>query len=287
MRLSVKTARLYPSESASLAADAMLKSIIEIAKLASIEILDVYRSEFAVRAKEDRSPLTEADLRSHRTIVARLGELTPDIPVLSEESVQLKFADRAHWERFWLVDPLDGTKEFIKRNGEFTVNIALIEKGEPVLGVVGAPDLDRWYAAAKGQGATKQEGELAPVSIRCNRIRPGAPWRVVGSRSHPSPRLGGLLEKLGPHEMVPMGSSLKLCLVADGTADLYPRFGPTMEWDTGAAHAIVSEAGGLVVSAEGEVGRVLSYNKENLLNPQFLCAEVGVTADVLRLGLPQ
>ncbi len=264
----------------------MLKSIVEVARIASREILDVYRSDIAVRAKEDRSPLTEADLRSHRVIVAGLSELTPSVPVLSEESEQLDYASRARWERFWLVDPLDGTKEFIKRNGEFTVNIALIDNGQPILGVVGAPELDTWYLAEKGQGAWKQVGQADLVPIRCSSLAQGSAWRVVGSRSHPSPRLGGLLEKLGPHEMVPMGSSLKLCLVAEGKADLYPRFGPTMEWDTGAAHAIVSEAGGVVLTAVGDVGVALAYNKQNLRNPQFLCAEVSVAARVLELGLP-
>ncbi len=264
----------------------MLNSIIALAKSAGTQILDVYRNPFAVQAKEDKSPLTEADLRSHRTIAAALAALTPDIPLLSEESEHSRYEERVNWTRFWLVDPLDGTKEFVKRNGEFTVNIALIENGIPVLGVVGAPELDLWYAAEKGGGASKHRGTEAPVPIRCSSFEPGATWRVVGSRSHPSPRLGGLLTKLGRHEMVPMGSALKLCLVADGSADLYPRFGPTMEWDTGAAHAIVSEAGGVVVRAEGEVGANLAYNKPNLLNPQFLCAEAALLQEVLRLGLP-
>lgn len=264
----------------------MLNSVVALAKSAGAQILEVYRSEFAVQAKDDKSPLTEADLRSHRTIAAGLAALWPDIPLLSEESEHSKYEERIHWKRFWLVDPLDGTKEFVKRNGEFTVNIALIEDGVPILGVVGAPDLDLWYAAERGSGATKHRGAEAPVAIRCSSYEPGATWRVVGSRSHPSPRLGGLLAKLGKHEMVPMGSALKLCLIADGSADLYPRFGPTMEWDTGAAHAIVAEAGGVVVRAEGEVGATLAYNKQNLLNPQFLCAGVKQTEYVLNLGLP-
>ena len=196
-----------------------------------------------------------------------LARLTPDLPLLSEESAGIPFATRSAWRRYWLVDPLDGTKEFINRNGEFTVNIALIDDHEPVLGVVHVPVSAVTYAGLAGAGATRSENDAAPQPITA-RTPCHHPVRVVGSRSHASPRLAGFLERLGEHEMVSMGSSLKFCLLAEGRADFYPRLGPTSEWDTAAAHAVLLAAGGRIVTLDG---RPLQYNrKDSYLNPPFL-----------------
>jgi 3'(2'), 5'-bisphosphate nucleotidase len=245
---------------------ALLEPVIGIALDAGRAILDVYESDFAVELKDDRSPLTKADRAAHTVIVEGLARLNPKLPVLSEESAQSEIVNRRQWERFWLVDPLDGTKEFIKRNGEFTVNIALIDGHEAVLGVVFAPVLDTVYAGATGHGAFRQAGATrTPIGVR----HPAAePLRVVGSRSHASPELAAFLATLGPHELKPMGSSLKICLVAEGEADLYPRLGPTSEWDTAAAQAVLISAGGSMINLEGQP---LTYNaRESLLNPHFL-----------------
>lgn len=243
-----------------------------IALDAGAAIMSVYARDFSIEEKEDKSPLTEADKAAHDVIVAGLNALPEGIPVLSEEDAE-GFAGTDANGRYWLVDPLDGTKEFIKRNGEFTVNIALIENGKPVLGVVVAPALEVSYLAAQGVGAFKVEwgegksGERTPIRV-AGKPAEGATWRVVGSRSHPSPDLAEWLEQLGSHDMVPMGSSLKLCLVAEGEADVYPRLGPTCLWDTGAAHAVVEQAGGRVETVEGEA---LSYaTPTEKLNPYFV-----------------
>ncbi len=217
-----------------------------------------------VLTKADSSPLTQADLASDRVIGQGLSELAL-APVLSEESAATDYAQRCNWPRFWLVDPLDGTKEFVKRNGEFTVNIALVENGEPVLGVVYAPVLGVCYFAARGAGAfVKRGGVVQKIHVR--ECMPGEPIRVVASRSHSDARNSALLDELGEHQCISMGSSLKLCLVAEGKAHLYPRLGPTMEWDTAAAHAIVKEAGGRVCDLHGAE---LVYNKADLHNPEF------------------
>jgi len=237
-------------------------------------ILDIYSDpdRFEVERKGDDSPLTAADLAANRILLDHLAGLTPDIPVLSEESRQVPWAERRHWPVCWVVDPLDGTKEFLKRNDEFTVNVALVRDHRPVLGVVYAPALDRWYFAARGCGAFRQDNdkEATPIAVR-EKIA-DRPWQVVGSRSHGSPAVTAFVERLGDAEMLAMGSSLKLCLVADGSADLYPRLGPTCEWDTCAAHAIVEQAGGLVLNAH--TGQALTYNaRDTLLNPHFIvCA---------------
>jgi 3'(2'), 5'-bisphosphate nucleotidase len=241
------------------------------AAAAGRRILDVYERGFEVAEKDDGSPLTEADRAAHEVIVARLHALTPDIPVLSEESAKLDYRERASWSRFWLVDPLDGTKEFINRNGEFTVNIALIDGQRPVLGVVYVPVLGVIYSGCIGLGAFKQKSECKPEIIRVRRYSGGRPI-VVASRSHAGPETGAFLKSIGEHDVVSMGSSLKFCLVAEGTADIYPRLGPTMEWDTAAAQCVVEAAGGRVT----DIGRrPLSYNKESLLNPWFLVSGAG------------
>jgi 3'(2'), 5'-bisphosphate nucleotidase len=238
-----------------------------VAGRAGTAILEVYSQDFAVEIKEDRSPLTRADRTADAIIREGLAQLTVRYPVLSEESATPAASLRAEWERYWLVDPLDGTKEFIKRNGEFTVNIALIDRHEPVLGVVLAPALALEYSGLNGYGAWKRSGAgpLQPIRASAD-SRP--PLRIVGSRSHPSPELATYLERLGSHQLVPMGSSLKICLVAEGSADLYPRFGPTREWDTAAAQAVLESAGGVMMDT---LGQPLRYNtRDDLLNPRFL-----------------
>lgn len=216
--------------------------------------------------KADDSPLTQADLASHEVIKAGLAELAPEIPVLSEEGRAMGYEERRDWKRFFLVDPLDGTKEFIKRNGEFTVNVALVEDGVPILGVVHSSILGRTYSAIQGQGAWRQDsdGERRPIRAAGSGDEELV---VVASRSHAGEELTAFLGHMPPHRLSSMGSSLKLCLVAEGAADIYPRIGPTMEWDTGAAHAVVLGAGGQVLNLEGQP---LTYNKENLLNPYFI-----------------
>jgi len=248
--------------------DDLLEHIRSIAKAAGEAILEVYERDFDVETKNDRSPLTEADRVSHRIISERLARLSPALPVLSEEAAEDEHRERLRWSRYWLVDPLDGTKEFIKRNGEFTVNIALVDDHVPVLGAVLAPALGReYFGGPAAGGAWRGDGEGPARAIRVT--VPASPLRVVGSRSHASDGdLGKYLDALGPHVLKPMGSSLKICLVAEGEADVYPRFGPTSEWDTAAAQAVLEGAGGCMMDL---VGRPLRYNrKESLLNPHFL-----------------
>ena len=245
----------------------LIQAIVDIARDAGREILEVYGREFSVQEKQDNSPLTEADQRAHELIAQRLAELPLAIPVLSEEDVAA-FPGPDAQGRYWLVDPLDGTKEFIKRNGEFTVNIALIENGYPVAGVVHAPVLDVTYFASRGLGAHKQVGKQAAQPMRCSGPTGGQPWRVVGSRSHAGDSLAAFLARLGDHTLVSMGSSLKFCLVAEGSADLYPRLGPTSLRDTAAAQCVVEQAGGQVLRLDGK--RLCYANPSVTLNPSFI-----------------
>jgi len=255
---------------ANMSIDATLKPLIEpvveLAQAAGEAILEVYATDFDVQAKDDQSPLTQADMASHLKIVARLQELTPDVPIISEEGGLPEFPERGAWSRYWLIDPLDGTKEFVNRNGEFTVNIALIDNNRPVFGVVTVPVTNVTYIGCKGIGAEirdQQGSRTIHVAKEC-----AEPVRVVGSRSHRGSSLDAFLDKLGGYEMLPMGSSLKFCRVAEGAADIYPRLGPTSEWDTAAAQAVVEQAGGRVIKLDG---KPLSYNeKEDILNPYFL-----------------
>ena len=245
----------------------LVEQVVLISRLAGCEILKIYDSDFEIETKADDSPLTAADRAAHELITQALGELTPEIPVWSEESAAIPYAERAAWPRFWLVDPLDGTKEFIKRNGEFTVNIALVSTHEPILGVVHVPVQNREYFGYQGGGAFLSEEATKPRSISVSH-RADKTVRVVGSRSHLGSSLEKYLKNLGPHVMVPMGSSLKFCLVASGEADIYPRLGPTSEWDTAAAQAVVECAGGKVVTLQGQ--RLLYNTKADVLNPHFL-----------------
>lgn len=246
---------------------ALLNQVITLSREAGAAIMAVYNSDDAgITSKADDSPLTLADLAAHKVIVAGLAKLAAVYPVLSEEAADIAFEQRCKWSRYWLVDPLDGTKEFIKRNGEFTVNIALIENGAPILGVVYAPVLNVCYYGALGAGAHIQRNNEAALAIHVQTAQDKETIKVVASRSHTDERTHALLAKLGSYECISMGSSLKLCLVAEGAAHFYPRLGPTMEWDTAAAHAVVSAAGGRVCQRNGDE---LQYNKPNLLNPEF------------------
>jgi len=245
----------------------LVEPLVSLAREAGDAILEVYATDFEVQEKNDESPLTKADLASHRIITAGLERLTPDTPIISEESGLPAFEERREWSRYWLIDPLDGTKEFVKRNGEFTVNIALIDEHRPVLGIVHVPVQGKTYTGCQGQGAAVRENDAAPQPISIARAS-SKPVRVVGSRSHRGASLDAFFQRLGDAEMVPMGSSLKFCVVAEGRADVYPRLGPTSEWDTAAAQAVVEQAGGAVLELDG---RPLRYNaKEDILNPHFL-----------------
>ena len=250
----------------------MLEAVKRIAREAGEAILEVYeRGPAEVSLKADDSPLTEADLAAQRVIAAGLGALQPALPLLSEESAAAPWRERARWRRYWLVDPLDGTKEFLGRNGEFTVNIALVEDGAPVLGVVFAPALDLLYWGAAGQGAWRQQGREAPQAVHSAPLREGAPLRVVASRRHGGEAvdawLAALARRFPEPELLSMGSSLKICLVAEGRADIYPRLAPTCEWDTAAAQAVLEAAGGSLTDTRLAPFR---YNrKEALLNPFF------------------
>lgn len=265
----------------------LLSIAIKAAVMAGKEIMEVYNHDFSVELKEDKSPLTEADKRAHLKIVAFLNE--SGLPILSEEGKSIAFEERNKWKLFWLVDPLDGTKEFIKRNGEFTVNIALIKNNIPVIGVIYAPVLNSLYFACEGIGSFKivadfdylnhliQSQNIAdrfiPLSTKLPVKDYSRPYTVVASRSHSSEETASFIEELKREHaeltLVSIGSSLKICLVAEGAADVYPRFAPTMEWDTAAGHAIALAAGVKVLNGHDRVTPVV-YNKENLLNPWFI-----------------
>jgi len=242
------------------------EQLVDICRRAGLAILEWYDGDMGITQKADDSPLTKADLASHELINEALTRLWPEIPVLSEESADIPWETRKSWQQYWLVDPLDGTKEFINRNGEFTVNIALIRDHQPVMGIVHVPVTDISYFGARDAGAWKQHSNSAASAIEV-RQPTAEPMMIVGSRSHANPELASQLNKLGAHELISMGSSLKFCHVAEGLADFYPRLGPTCEWDTAAAQAVVEAAGGQVVKIDGSP---LGYNsKEVYLNPHF------------------
>lgn len=245
----------------------LIEPIVALATDAGDAILEVYATDFEVENKTDESPLTQADLASNRRIIAGLTALTPDIPIISEEVGLPSFEERSAWERYWLIDPLDGTKEFVNRNGEFTVNIALVDNKRPVLGVVHVPVLKKTYVGCEGYGADVRDTGGTPHAIHVA-TESSRPVRVVGSRSHRGASLDAYLQQVGDHDMVPMGSSLKFCVVAEGNADIYPRLGLTSEWDTAAAQAVVEQAGGKVLTWDGNP---LLYNdKSDILNPFFI-----------------
>ncbi len=253
-----------------------VKRLINILREAGDIVLDIYNGDFSVEYKEDHSPVTIADKKSNRFITDALGDLYPDIPVLAEEARALPYSIRKTWEYLWVLDPLDGTKEFIKKNGEFTINLALVYRGSPVFGIIYAPVIDTVYYGEKGSGAYKLEGDkLSRLSGESTKKG----FSVIISRSHYTEETREYVRKLEERykevEKVNIGSALKLCLIAEGKADLYPRLAPTMEWDVAAGHAIISATGGDVV--EYISGRPLIYNKENLVNPWFIAKRRGVT----------
>jgi 3'(2'), 5'-bisphosphate nucleotidase len=245
---------------------ALAEALMPIVESAGAAIMEVYDGSFAVQRKDDNSPLTLADLESQRVIIEGLKSITPDIPILSEESATAPWAERRRWRELWIVDPLDGTREFVKRNGEFTINIALIVEHEPLLGVVSAPAQQLTFWGMAGGGAfTNTHGEAAR---RIHTAAPQRPPRVVGSRSHMSPQTADYLARLPSHTMTGVGSSLKFCLIAEGSAELYPRFGPTSEWDTAAGQAVLEAAGGHVTRLDGHR---LRYNcRESVINGDFV-----------------
>lgn len=246
-----------------------INDIISIAQKAGDAIMEIYIKDFDVEYKDDKSPLTEADKTANEIIQNGLQALSIQLPILSEEGKKIPYEERKNWEYFWMVDPLDGTKEFIKRNGEFTVNIALIHKTIPILGVVYAPAIREMYWAKQGDGAYKNKERL-PILTN---TEPDKILRIVASKSHLSLETQEYIDHLADNtekiECVTKGSSLKLCMIAEGSADIYPRLAPTMEWDTAAAHIIVMEANGLVLDQENL--KTINYNKENIINPWFIC----------------
>lgn len=245
----------------------MLNHILDIARQAGDEILTWYDGPIHVETKEDNTPLTKADVASHQLILRALQELTPEIPVLSEEGGIAGWDERKTWERFWLVDPIDGTKEFIKKSGEFTVNIALIQQNEPILGVVHLPAMGATYSGERGKGAFLYDKEGESRKIYSREPDTSRPVTILASRSHRADRMEAELAEMGITigETIPAGSSLKFCYLAEGKADLYPRFGPTMEWDTGAGDAVFRYSG-----RNGERSSPLTYNKKDLRNEGFV-----------------
>ena len=245
----------------------LIISIIEISKEAGEGITKIYNSDFDYQLKGDSSPITAADNLSHNIITERLKVLTPKIPILSEENCNIPYTVRSQWKKYWLVDPLDGTKEFINRNGEFTVNIALIDNNKPILGVIHIPVTNEtyWGSQLNGSFYSNESNHVKQIHVSENHL---SPIRLVVSRSHPSEALDSLLEKIVDYEIIKVGSSIKFCLIASGKADFYPRFGLTSEWDTAAGTAIVQFAGGLVITTNGNA---MHYNlKEDYLNPNFI-----------------
>ena len=277
--------------------DKLILTTILASKRAGEAILDVYESDFAVEQKDDKSPLTLADKKSNEIIENALEQTVTvnnsTVPILSEEGKEISYEERKKWEYFWLIDPLDGTKEFIKRNGEFTVNIALIHKHKPVLGIIYIPVKDVFYFAAVNIGTYKLEnGEILTDDLSIEDLidksqklplnsNDKSSLTVIGSRSHTSEEFSEFVERLNERhrnvEFISSGSSLKLCLVAEGKADVYPRFGPTMEWDTAAGQAIVEQAKGTVMDTQ--TNEPLNYNKNNLLNPFFIVSGQGFSLD--------
>jgi 3'(2'), 5'-bisphosphate nucleotidase len=267
-----------------IALPALLPEVIRIAIEAGKAILEVYQGEFSVTRKPDASPVTAADLAAHDVIEKGLNALPERLPVLSEESVLAPYFVRQQWQHYWLVDPLDGTREFIKRNGEFTVNIALIHEGISILGVVYAPVTGDLYYAAQGIGAFHRVNDSEPRQIQARPL--ALPHiTIAGSRSHSQARMQPFMDKLSrnysPPEVISIGSSLKICLVAEGRADIYPRLGLTSEWDTAAGQCVLEQAGGRLVDM---TGKPLIYNsKESLLNPEFFAC--GATPHAWQLYL--
>ena len=257
----------------------LINGVINISKVAGNEIMSVYQSEFDIFIKDDHSPLTDADLKANAIIIEGLEKIAPSIPVLSEEGVNIPYEERSNWDMFWLVDSLDGTKEFIKKNNEFTVNIALLKNNHPIFGVVYAPALNKlyWGSSVNGSYKLNKDGIIKPISVKPTLNNP---VQIAVSRSHPSSKMNGFTSLFSQYELHAMGSSLKICSVSDGTVHFYPRFGPTMEWDTAASHAIINAAGGELIKIG--TNKPLKYNKKDLLNPEFIAGNIHILKKIFQ-----
>ena len=243
-----------------------IDNLIEICFNAGKEILDIYnQTKISIEYKSDKSPLTLADKKSHEHICKSLKKLSPNIPILSEEGSHTSYKERKKWSSFWLIDPIDGTKEFIKKNGEFSVNIALIDKNKPILGIVYAPVINKYWYGTKEGSYVISNGEKRKIKVN---ERHNNQIKVVASRSHASPLIKNFLQSIDDYKLVSMGSSIKICLVAEGKADIYPRLAPTMEWDTAAAHAVLKYSGGSLIDLNTK--KEMTYNRENLKNSHFI-----------------
>jgi len=251
----------------------IIQEVLDISKEAGAVIMEVYQTAFEVELKDDRSPVTLADKLANSLILERLIKIDPSIPILSEEGQTIPYAERKEWVRFWLIDPLDGTKDFIKKNGEFTVNIALVENQSPIFGVVYAPASDLLFWGSLENGAWKKEGHN-PVQAMAVATQVDNTVQIAVSRSHPSRKMNKFIAQFVKYKLEPLGSSLKICRVADGTAHLYPRLSPTMEWDTAAAHAVLKSAGGEMIRVGTHSS--LRYNKQDLLNPEFIAGKLSI-----------
>ena len=256
----------------------LIEQLIEISKEAGKAILEVYNTNFDYQIKEDLSPLTRADTLSNNIICERLKVLTPEIPILSEENSDIPFNIRSLWKKYWLVDPLDGTKEFIKRNGEFTVNIALINNNEPVFGVIYIPVNNRLFWGSRDYGSYEIKSDMRERKIQVSDKNIN---KIACSRSHSNPEFNNFLDKLDTYKTMKIGSSLKFCLIANGEIDIYPRLGPTSEWDIAAGEAILRSAGGCIIDLEG---KNILYNKKNIINPSFIAASnLNIAEEILDL----
>ncbi len=247
-----------------------IQELVNICNNAGNEIMKIYDnsdiSKMEIEYKSDNSPLTLADKKSNQIICKSLKEQYPKIPILSEEGSEISYEERKKWGKFWLIDPIDGTKEFIKKNGEFTINIALIENNKPIIGIVYAPAVNKYWFGSKKTGSFKLEnGHKSKIKVN-EKVR--CPIKVVASRSHKSPKLENFLSNFENYELVNMGSSIKICLVAEGSADIYPRLAPTMEWDTAAAHAVLKYANGSLIDID--TNKEMEYNRKNLKNSYFI-----------------
>ena len=251
----------------------LIQEVIQIARQAGNAIMEVYHTDFDIQLKDDLSPVTQADKKANAIIESRLKSLEPTIPILSEEGRDISYEERKEWNTFWLVDPLDGTKDFIKKNGEFTVNIALIDAEAPVFGVVYAPAIDLLFWGSLEHDAWKQEANNPAHAMKVSSQIENT-IQIATSRSHPSDKMNTFLEQFKKYNLQRMGSSLKICLVSDGSVHLYPRLGPTMEWDTAAAHAVLTASGGEII--QFGTNSPLRYNKKELLNPKFIAGNLSL-----------
>ena len=259
----------------------LIQEVIRISKQAGKAIMEVYQTDFDVQVKEDYSPVTKADKRANTIIENGLMSVGSTLPILSEEGREISYEERKEWDIFWLVDPLDGTKDFIKKNDEFTVNIALVEDQQPVLGVVYAPAIDLLYYGCLENGAWKKQANNS-VEVMKVATPVDATVQIASSRSHPSGKMEAFLRQFKEYELHPMGSSLKICLVSDGSVHLYPRLGPTMEWDTAAAHAVLKSAGGEII--QFGTSAPLLYNKQELFNPKFIAGDLSFISSLETLN---